>query len=80
MNNKKDLSIELPAETFEKLFYEKWIEKEEGSFGYSEFRECPFRSKAFTGMPVIDGEQMKKLYDSVYREIFTAAEGEDENE
>ena len=78
LNDKKNPQKVLNTEDFISQFYEKWFEKEEGdSFGFSEFNECPYRSKAYKGTPAFDKEQLIGLYENIYRELFLEIYGKD---
>ncbi|MBI9098681.1 MAG: exodeoxyribonuclease V subunit gamma, partial [Spirochaetaceae bacterium] len=73
LNDKKNPGKEWKSEDFTALFYNKWMEKGESeNFGYSEFKECSYRAKVYKGLPDFNRDQMKDLFESVYREIFMA--------
>jgi exonuclease V gamma subunit len=71
LNDKKSRGTRRNPEDLKSLFIDKWIEKDETeSFGYSEFKSCPYRFKAYKGLPDVSGEDLTGLYDSLYGELF----------
>jgi len=76
LKDKKDPGKEISSSDLRILFLEKWIE-EEGKmpFGYSEFKSCPYRFKAYSGLPEIDEGKLLNFYESSYRELFSVLHG-----
>jgi len=69
--DKKEPDGNIINEQLKLKFNEKWIEKDELDFSaYSEFKQCPYRLKAYGGLPHFEMKQLKKFFDSSYKELF----------
>ncbi len=78
INDKKNPSKVYPDGLFKVLFEEKWIDRDSNDFGFSEFRDCPYRQKAFGSIPSGDLERIRELYDCAFKELFIALDGKEE--
>ncbi len=57
-------------ENLEKRFIESWIDEEgKEARGYSEFKSCPYRIKAYSGLPEVDEQTLLQMFESSYMEI-----------
>ena len=78
MIDKKNPEGNSDPEQFSVKFNEKWIEKEELDFtGYSEFRQCPYRFKAYDGLPQLDTKHLKTFFECSYKELFLELSNEE---
>lgn len=58
------------SENLERRFLESWIDEEGKEIrGYSEFKSCPYRMKAYSGLPEVDENTLLPLFESSYMEI-----------
>lgn len=79
LNNKKDPGVKREEAELKSQFLEKWIERDEAElFGYSEFKSCPYRFKAYRGCPDVAGELLVLFYESVYKDLFMDLNGNKE--
>ncbi|MCP4163942.1 MAG: exodeoxyribonuclease V subunit gamma [Deltaproteobacteria bacterium] len=68
--DRKDPARELTIEFLSKNGSEKWQQIEGADFGYSEFRDCPYRLKVFKQFPEKNCQEIKDLYDSFFKGLF----------
>jgi len=63
-------SLKGDKEDLRKRFLESWIDEEgKEARGYSEFKSCPYRIKAYTGLPEVDESTLLQMFESSYMEI-----------
>jgi hypothetical protein len=74
--DKKEPDKVIKNDDFKNMFLNKWMDHEAAeSFGYSEFKSCPYRSKAYSGLPHFDVQKLHEFFTFTYKEIFTNIAG-----
>ena len=72
LHNKKDPHKVVSIDDFKNMFLDKWMENEAADpFGYSEFKICPYKYKAYSALPQFDEQKLLEFFTFTYKEIFS---------